>query len=238
MKSYKTLTALFFLMQCSLIQCSTSAHADVVSTAQDQCGGNLWVVEISITLVDDYRALISKYACTKGGAFIDGQFYEGGEPAELFENGNVEYSYVGQIIDADNKIVEDHVGAGDALHIDDVPSGFPHLAFVVSRWGASNNYHSYVIYSTFPKLKKITVIERPLSKFQANQRNGRERTVDGFYINKAGDYLIDRLTTKGTDLGTSNASQKWNVETLKLAGDEFISVNIREYHIDTYTRLK
>ena len=136
MKSYKTLTALFFLMQCSLIQCSSSAHADVVSTAQDQCGGNLWVVEISITPVDDYRALISKYACTKGGAFIDGQFYEGGEPAELFENGNVEYSYAGQIIDADNKIVEDHVGAGDALHIDEVPSGFPHLAFVVSRWGA------------------------------------------------------------------------------------------------------
>ena len=82
------------------------------------------------------------------------------------------------------------------------------------------------------------VIERPLNKFQANKSKGREREVDGFYKSDAGDFLIDRLTTKGTELGASNASQKWNVETLKLAGDEFISVNIRQYHIDTYTRLK
>ena len=70
---------------------SASGHADVISDAQDQCGGNLWVVEISITPVDDYRALISKYACAKGGAFIDGQFCEGGEQAELIEHGNVDY---------------------------------------------------------------------------------------------------------------------------------------------------
>ena len=110
-----------------------------------KCGGNLWVVEISITPVDDYRALISKYACTKGGAFRDGQSYEGDEQAELIEHGKVDYSYAGQIIDADNRIVEDHVGAGDALSIAKLPGGFPHLAFLVSRWGASNTYHSYVI---------------------------------------------------------------------------------------------
>ena len=47
--------------------CSAPVYADVVSNAQNQCDGDLWVVEISITPVVDYRALIAKYACTKGG---------------------------------------------------------------------------------------------------------------------------------------------------------------------------
>ena len=223
---------------CFLMICGAPVYADVISHAQNQCGGNLWVVEISITPVDDYRALITKYACTKGGAFIDGQFYEGGEPAELIEHGNVDYSYAGQIIDADNRIVEDHVGAGDALSIAKLPNGFPHLAFAVSRWGASNTYHSYVIYATFPKLRQIAIIERPLNEFQANRKKGREREVEGFYQNDDGDFLIDRLTTEGAELGSSNASQKWNVETLKLVGDRFISVNIRDYNINTYAKFK
>ena len=62
--------------------------------------------------------------------------------------------------------------------------------------------------------------------------------MDGFYKNDAGDFLIDRLTTKGTKLGSSNASQKCNVETLKLVGDQFISVNIREYNFNTYAKFK
>ena len=37
--------------------CSAPVYADVVSNAQNQCGGDLWVVEISITPVVDYRAL-------------------------------------------------------------------------------------------------------------------------------------------------------------------------------------
>ena len=176
MQMHKKLTA-----SCFLMICGAPVYADVISHAQNQCGGNLWVVEISITPVDDYRALITKYACTKGGAFIDGQFYEGREPTELIEHGNVDYSYAGQIIDADNRIVEDYVGAGDALSIAKLPNGFPHLAFAVSRWGASNTYHSYVIYATFPKLRQLTIIERPLNKFQANRKKGREREVKGFY---------------------------------------------------------
>ena len=50
--------------------------------------------------------------------------------------------------------------------------------------------------------------------------------------------MIDRLTTEGTELGTSNASQNWNVETLKLDGNKFVSVSIRDYRIDTYERLE
>jgi len=214
------------------------AHSDVISVAEEQCGANLWEMEISIKKVDDYRVVITKYACTRGGKIINGIFYEYGEQVKLEDGYNVDFSYVGQIIDENNKIVEDHVGAGDELSIDEVSSGFPHLAFIISRWGASNNYHSYVIYSTFPKLKKIAVIERPLNKYQENKRQGSERSVDGFYINDNGDFLIDRLVNQSKDGSSSNASRKWNVETLKLIGDSFKSVSIRDYDVRTYERLK
>ena len=214
------------------------AHSDVISVVEEQCGANLWEVEISIKKVDDYRVVITKYACTRGGKIINGIFYEYGEQVKLEDGYNVDFSYVGQIIDENNKIVEDHVGAGDELSIDEVSSGFPHLAFIISRWGASNNYHSYVIYSTFPKLKKIAVIERPLNKYQANKRQGSERSVDGFYVNHNGDFLIDRLVNQSKDGSSSNASRKWNVETLKLIGDSFKSVSIRDYDVRTYEPLK
>ena len=214
------------------------AHSDVISVAEEQCGANLWEMEISIKKVDDYRVVITKYACTRGGKIINGIFYEYGEQVKLEDGYNVDFSYVGQIIDENNKIVEDHVGAGDELSIDEVSSGFPHLAFIISRWGASNNYHSYVIYSTFPKLKKIAVIERPLNKYQANKRKGSERSVDGFYINDNGDFLIDRLVNQSKDGSSSNASRNFNVETLKLIGDSFKSVSIRDYDVRTYERLK
>ena len=214
------------------------AHSDVISVAEEQCGANLWEMEISIKKVDDYRVVITKYACTRGGKIINGIFYEYGEQVKLEDGYNVDFSYVGQIIDENNKIVEDHVGAGDELSIDEVSSGFPHLAFIISRWGASNNYHSYVIYSTFPKLKKIAVIEPPLNKYQANKRQGSERSVDGFYINDNGDFLIDRLVNQSKDGSSSNASRNFNVETLKLIGDSFKSVSIRDYDVRTYERLK
>ena len=240
-RNYNTLSLKFFLNFISIFSLfifASGANSDVISKAEDQCGANLWEMEISITKVDDYRVIITKYACTRGGEIINGIFYEYGEQVKLIDEYNVEFSYVGQIIDKNNKIVEGHVGAGDKLDIVEVPNGFPYLAFLISRWGGSNNYHSYVIYSTLPKLKKIAVIERPINEYQANNRNGSERVVDGFYKNGEGSFMIDRLTTEGTELGTSNASQNWNVETLKLDGNKFVSVSIRDYRIDTYERLE
>ena len=61
---------------------------------------------------------------------------------------------------------------------------------------------------------------------------------NGFYINDNGDFLIDRLVNQSKDGSSSNASRKWNVETLKLIGDSFKSVSIRDYDVRTYERLK
>ena len=222
----------------SLVIFASAANADVISNAEDQCGANLWEMEISITKVDDYRVIITKYACTRGGEIINGIFYEYGEQVKLVDQYNVEYSYMAKIIDKNNKIVKGYIGPGDKLSIAEVPPGFPHLAILVSSFGASNNFHSYTIYSTLPKLRKIAVVERPLNKFQANKSKGSERSVDGFYINNDGDFLIDRLVNQSADGSSSNASRNWNVETLKLVGDHFKSISIRDYNIQTYQRLQ
>ena len=213
------------------------ANSDIKSDVEDQCGSNLWEIEKSVTKVGDYFSIITKYACTRGGEINNGVFYEYGEKVELIEDYNVSFSYVGQIIDKNNKIIEDRIGPADQLTIFEVPSEFPYLAFFLSNKGGSNIYHSLFFYSTHPKFKKIAFIERPLSKFQANKRKGSEKEVDGIYLNQNGDFLIDRLITQSVDGSESNANRKWNVETLKLDGEYFESISIRDYDIDTYQRL-
>lgn len=213
------------------------AKSDIRSDVEDQCGSNLWEIEKSITNIGDYFSIITKYACTRGGEINDGIFYEYGEKVELVEDYNASFSYVGQIIDKNNKIIEDRIGPADQLTIFDIPSEFPYLVFSLSNKGASNIYHALFFYSTLPKFKKIAFIERPLNKFQANKRKGSEKEVDGIYLNKNGDFLIDRLIIKSVDGSESNANRKWNVETLKLDGEHFKSISIRDYDINTYQRL-
>ena len=68
---------------------------DVISLAWNQCGGQLWTVKKSITPIDSYTVIITKYACTKGGEYINGQFYEDGKPVTPLK-GTEGYSYSGQ----------------------------------------------------------------------------------------------------------------------------------------------
>ena len=207
---------------------------DVISLAWNQCGGQLWKVQISITPIDSYQVVITKYACTKGGEYIDGQFYEDGKPSKPYP-GMEGYSYSGQIIDSKDNIVEDFIGGGDELSIVDTPEGFPLLTLLSSFYGASNNSHTYLLYSTSPVLKKIGEITQPLNMYQVTNGNGSEREVDGFYQDSDGNFLIDRLTTEGTELGKSNASQEWRLETLKLVDGNLLSIGIRDYP-ENYSR--
>jgi len=217
---------------------NTARNPDVISNVSNQCGGELWPVRISITPIDKYRVIITKFACTKGGQYIDGKFYEGGKPSIAREDYNVEYSFSGKIINSDGDIVEDFIGGGRRLSIVDAPKGFPLLVLLTSRYGASNNSHTYLLYSTSSIFKKIAVITQPLNKYQVSNRKGSERIVDGFYKDSDGNFLIDRLTTEGTKLGSCNACQDWNVETLKLVDGNLISMGMRDYDINTYQRLE
>ena len=203
-----------------------------------QCGGDLWTVQISITPIDSYRVVITKYACTKGGEYIDGQFYENGKLSVPIKDGNVGYSFAGQIIDSNDNIVVDFMGDGDELSVVNTPEGFPLLTILSSFYGASNTSHTYLLYSTFPELKKVGEITQPLNEYQVTNGNGSERIVDGFYQDSDGNFLIDRLTTEGTELGKCNACQEWRLETLKLVDGNMVSMGIRDYDFNNYQRLE
>ena len=210
---------------------------DVISLAWNQCGGQLWTVKMSITPIDSYTVIITQYACTKGGEYINGQFYEDGKPSKPYP-GLEGYSYSGQIIDSNDNIVVDFIGGGDELSVVDTPEGFPLLTLLSSFYGASNNSHTYLLYSTSPVLKKVAEITQPLNEYQVNKTKGSERIVDGFYVDSNGDFLIDRLTTEGTELGRCNACQEWGLETLKLVDGNMVSMGIRDPDFANYKRLK
>ena len=215
------------------------SYNDVISLAWNQCGGFLWTVQVSITPIDSYRVIITKSACTKGGdEYIDGQFYEDGEPSTPIDHGNVGYSFAGQIIDSNDNIVEDFIGGGDELSIVDTPEGFPLLTLLSTVYGATNTWHTYLLYSTSPVFKKIAEITQPLNEYQVNKTKGSESIVDGFYQDSEGNFLIDRLTTEGTELGRCNACQEWRLETLKLVDGNMVSMGIRDADLENYQRLK
>ena len=51
------------------------------------CGGTLWNIQEVVKQHDSYQVTITKHACTKGGEFIDGQFYdEYGKPISPIEH--------------------------------------------------------------------------------------------------------------------------------------------------------
>jgi len=104
----------------------------------------------------------------------------------------------------------------DEVSIPKTPVSFPYLGILYARYGASNHYREYHIYSTEPTLKQIAVIKRPV-----DGDNWPE--IEGFY-EKGGRFLIDTDTTKGTPVGSCNACQKWNIETFALVDGELDSV--------------
>ena len=209
------------------------------SIAEVRCGGDLWNIQEVVSQQDSYQVIITKHACTKGGVFIDGQFYdEYGKPTTPIEHWHADYSFSGKITDSKNNIIVDFIEGGDELSVVDTPEGFPLITILSSFYGASNNSHTYLLYSTFPVLKKVAEITQPLNMYQATNGNGSEREVDGFYQDNDGNFLIDRLTTEGTELGKCNACQEWNVETLKLVDGNIVSMGIRDYDISNYQRLE
>ena len=96
------------------------------------------------------------------------------------------------------------------------PVSFPYLGILYARYGASNHYREYDIYSTEPTLKQIAVIKRPVDGDDWPEIKG--------FCEKGGWFLIDTDTTKGTPVGSCNACQKWNIETFALIDGELDSV--------------
>jgi hypothetical protein len=177
------------------------------SFAEIRCDGQLWTLQEVITPIDSYQVIITKYDCTRWGEYIDGQLYENGKPFTP-SPGLEGYLYSGQIIDNNNNIVVDFIGANaDELSIVDTPEGFPLLTLLISFYGASNTSHTYLLYSTSPVLKKVAEI--------------RSRIVEGFYQDSDDNFLLD--TVNGCTLFVPCRS-----ETFKLVDGNMVSLGITD----------
>ena len=188
------------------------------------CGPILTFPKV-ITQIDSYRIIITEHLCSA-------QAYVG------------MYYYSGQVVDKKNNIIVGSVGISDGendwLSIVDTPEGFPFLTIHSYLQGNSAMYHQYDLYSTSPVFKKIGVIQSPLNKYQANNRNSSEHEADGFYKDSNGDFLIDRLTDEGTffkNLGEGPPSWSSNVETVKIVDGALVSMGLRPYLRRNYQRL-
>jgi len=115
-----------------------------------------------------------------------------------------------------------------------MPDDFPYMVIHTYTQGTSSQLHRYIIYSKKSTNTKIGEVKQPINKWQANNGEGSERDVQGFYKDKHGNYYIDRITTKGTETASCNACQTVNVETLQLTDEGFVSVNLRKFDLETY----
>ena len=177
------------------------------SFAEIRCDGQLWTLQEVITPIDSYQVIITKYDCTRWGEYIDGQLYENGKPFTP-SPGLEGYLYSGQIIDNNNNIVVDFIGANaDELSIVDTPEGFPLLTLLSTFYGATNISHTYLLYSTSPVLKKVAEI--------------RSRIVEGFYQDSDGNFLLDTLN--GCTLFVP-----CQPETFKLVDGNMVSLGITD----------
>ena len=222
------------LLLLLLLSLGFTSYADVINYVKKQCGGELWTLQSTITPIDSYRVIITKFACTKGGEYIDGQFYENGKLSTP-PKGDEGYLFAAQIIDSNDNIVVDFIGGGDELSIVDTPEGFPFLT-LLSSFYAANFSHTYLLYSTFPTFKKIAEIRDPLNMWQVNNKKGSERIIDGFYKDSDGNFLIDRLTTEGNEAGVWPLN--YYLETFKIVEGGIVSLGIRDFDINNHQRLE
>ena len=81
----------------------------------------------------------------------------------------------------------------DYIEILKTPSDFPYLVIQATSYSVSNVWIRLHIFSLSPELKKVAIIDEPITKYQANNRNGSEMDVTGFYKSDNGDfYCISR----------------------------------------------
>ena len=106
-----------------------------------------------------------------------------------------------------------------------------------TRRGASNISHEVVIIQIgWLTMDTLGLVKQPLNMYQANNRNGSESDIAGFYKNSAGNTLIDTLAPDINNDKVCNACRKYNVVSMGLYGDSFTQVSTRPFDIDTYVQ--
>jgi len=115
------------------------------------------------------------------------------------------------------------------------PREIDFLVFLSTNCSPSNVSHSFIFYSIKP-LKKIAKIDGLISIYQATE-TGSVLDIVGFYRDRNNNILFDRLTTAGQDFGSSNASQKYSVETFKVSETGIETINLKDFKPGAYYQL-
>ena len=111
------------------------------------------------------------------------------------------------------------------------------IAVQQTRRSASNISHEVIILQIgWLTMDTMGIVKQPINMYQANNRNGSESEIVGFYKNSAGDTLIDTLAPDINNDKVCNACRKYNVVSMGLDDDLFTQVSIRPFDIDTYSQ--
>lgn len=121
------------------------------------------------------------------------------------------------------------------LSLVDIPGDFPLAVFLSTNSSISNVSHTYIFFTTNPPLRKIAEVSGLITEYQATG-TGTAMKVTGFYRNPDGDILFDRITTEGQEVGSSNASQKYSLETFKVESSNLISVSFKDFDYVEYRK--
>jgi len=111
------------------------------------------------------------------------------------------------------------------------------IAVQQTHHSSSNISHEVVIIQIgWFTIDTMGLVKQPINMYQANNRNGSESDIVGFYKNNYGDTLIDTLAPDINNDKACNACRKYNVVSMGLDGDLFTQVSTRPFDIDTYNQ--
>ena len=122
----------------------------------------------------------------------------------------------------------------DYIEILKTPSDFPYLVIQATSYSVSNVWIRLHIFSLSPELKKIAIIDKPITKYQANNRNGSEMDVTGFYKSDNGDFYIETLVLRAFQGHKCMACREYNVKTLKMTSKGMKSIGKRHFNFEPY----
>lgn len=127
-----------------------------------------------------------------------------------------------------SKIALEKSNRYEAIQLLEYGDDFPLHALLFSSPGSSNVGNSIRVYTN--NWQELERLNHPLNEYQANNREGAERNVIGFFkVN--GSYHIENLQSLG---GDCMACMDYAVETFKATADGLERVNVRKWDIAGY----
>ena len=183
-------------------------------------------IDIEVTKYENINLHIVEQECIN---YPKNYFHNMQEAYFVTQNPNNELlNSVIEIGKKDTRLSEDYI------EILKTPSDFPYLVIQATSYSVSNVWIRLHIFSLSPELKKVAIIDEPITKYQANNRNGSEMDVTGFYKSDNEDFYIETLVLRAFQGHKCMACREYNVKTLKMTSKGMKSKGKRHFNIKEY----